>query len=114
MRVKLITLIIALTIFGGAVFGLPDNSNATRSQTADMAALYKSKCARCHGADGKGKPDRTPDFTDPKWQSSRKDEELTQIITDGKGEMPAYGEILSKEQIAGQVTYIRSLAKSGN
>ena len=40
---------------------------------ADGAAIFKKNCTMCHGADGKGfSALKTPDFTDPKWQSSNK------------------------------------------
>jgi mono/diheme cytochrome c family protein len=118
MRTKLLALIIFLTFslgtsFAFAIDGSTNRHNISSSQGSDAAAVYKSKCVKCHGADGKGKPDFTPDFTDAKWQSAHKDEEITQTITDGKGEMPGYDAILDKDQIAGLVKYIRSLAKGG-
>jgi mono/diheme cytochrome c family protein len=111
MELAALAVLLFMTIVTASVSSA--SSSHTQSQNSDMAALYKTRCARCHGADGKGKPDRTPDFTDPKWQSSRKDEDLVQIITEGKGEMPAYGESLSKDQINGLVAFIRSMAKTG-
>ena len=46
-------------------------------------------CMACHDADGKGKIVRLampaiPDLTDPKWQASRTDAELTHSILEGK------------------------------
>src|SRR5882724_9840973 len=113
MRIKLVVLCLVLVISFGAAYGLNSNSVVTSVQ-ADGAAVFKSRCIKCHGADGKGKPDFTPDFTDAKWQSSHKDEEITQTITDGKGEMPGYDAILDKDQIAGLVKYIRSLGKASS
>jgi cytochrome c oxidase cbb3-type subunit 3 len=113
MRIKLFVVCAIITISLTAVYGLDNPSGAARVQ-ADGAATFKNRCVKCHGVDGKGKPDFTPDFTDAKWQAAHKDEELTQTITDGKGEMPAYDAILDKDQIAGLVKYIRSLAKAGN
>jgi cytochrome c6 len=80
------------------------------------ASLFKTKCAMCHGADGKaqtaiGKADKIPDFTSPDVQK-QSDDELAAIITNGKGKMPAYGKSLKPEQIKELVAYIRSLAKS--
>lgn len=113
MRIKLFVVCAVVTILFGAVYGLGNPSVTTRAQV-DAASVFKSKCVKCHGADGKGKPDFTPDFTDAKWQSAHKDEEITQTITDGKGEMPAYDAILEKDQIAALVKYIRSLGKSAD
>jgi cytochrome c6 len=102
--------------FGIAVltaFFFADSSNAV--PPAD-ASLFKTKCAMCHGADGKaqtaiGKADKIPDFTSPDVQKLS-DDELAATITNGKGKMPAYGKTLKPDQIKDLVAYIRSLAKS--
>lgn len=79
------------------------------------AALYKAKCAACHGADGKGettlgKASKLRDLGSADVQKLS-DAELTTWIESGKGKMPAYGKSLKPEQIKDLVTYIRSLAK---
>jgi cytochrome c6 len=79
------------------------------------AGLYKTKCAVCHGADGKGdtavgKADKIRDLSSADVQQ-QSDAELTAIVTGGKGKMPAYGKSLKAEQIKDLVAYIRSLAK---
>lgn len=80
---------------------------------ADNAAVYKAKCAACHGADGAG---QTPmgkkmalrDLRAPEVQK-QSNAELTKIITDGKGKMPGYKAKLSAEEIKGLVTYMREM-----
>ena len=115
LRIKVVAAIILLTVFVGIVFGSDTRSNSSGAglilQTDDAAAIFKNRCTRCHMADGTGKEAYTPDFTDAKWQSTRKDEELTNAITDGQDDMPAFGDILNKDQIKGLVTYVRSFAK---
>ena len=79
------------------------------------AALYKTKCAACHGADGKGetsigKANKLRDFGSADVQQ-QSDADLTGIITNGKGKMPAYGKSLKPEQVKDLVSYIRSLKK---
>jgi len=76
----------------------------------DAAATYKAKCAMCHGPDGKGGKMGTRDFgsADVKAES---DAQLTEIITKGKGKMPAYGEKLKDAEIKDLVAYVRSLGK---
>ncbi len=81
----------------------------------DGGALYKTKCAACHGPDGKGetsigKADKIRDLASPDVQK-QSDEELTGIITTGKGKMPAYGKSLKPDQIKGLVSYVRTLGK---
>jgi len=78
---------------------------------ADAGADYKAKCAMCHGANGEGKaPMKTRDFASADVQK-QSDAELTDIITKGKGKMPAYDGKLSKDQIGDLVKWIRTLKK---
>lgn len=81
----------------------------------DAAALYKTKCAACHGVDGKGetsigKTNKIRDLSSADVQQ-QSDADLTAIITTGKGKMPAYGKGLKPDQIKDLVAYIRGLAK---
>ena len=79
----------------------------------DAAALYKSKCQICHGADGKGD---TPmgqklgvkDFHSPE-VAKESDAELFDAIKKGKGKMSGYDGKLTDDQIKSLVKYIRSL-----
>jgi cytochrome c6 len=77
----------------------------------DAAATYKSKCAMCHGADGKGGKMGTKDFASPDIQGMT-DAQLNEIITKGKPpRMPAYGDKLKESEIKELVAYIRTLGK---
>lgn len=80
----------------------------------DAAATYKAKCALCHGPDGKGTPTGqkmgTRDFASPDVKGET-DAQLTDVITKGKGKMPAYGGKLKDTEIKDLVAYVRSLAK---
>ena len=78
-------------------------------------ALYKSKCAGCHGADGKGqtamgKANNIRDLGSADVQAQT-DDVIAGIIGNGKGKMPAYGKSLKPDQIKDLVTYIRTLKK---
>jgi cytochrome c6 len=80
------------------------------------AVLYKTKCAACHGADGKGetamgKANNMRDLGSADVQK-QKDEDIAGIIRNGKGnKMPAYGISLKPEQINDLVVFIRSFKK---
>jgi cytochrome c6 len=79
------------------------------------AALYKQKCAVCHGADGKGdtpagKNTKVRSFSDPEI-AKQSDDELASVIEKGKNKMPAYGKSLKPDEIKAMVAYIRSLVK---
>lgn len=88
-------------------------SSPVRAQ--DAAAIYKAKCAACHGADGKGetaigKVNKVRDLGSPEVQK-QSDADLTAIIENGKGKMPGYAKSLKPEQVKELVAYIRSIAK---
>ena len=90
---------------------------SAQAQTAptDGAALYKAKCAMCHGPDGAGK---TPvgtklnvrDLRSPEVQK-QSDSDLSHVIEQGKGKMPVFGKTLNEDQIKSLVAQIRELGK---
>jgi cytochrome c oxidase cbb3-type subunit 3 len=87
---------------------------SSRAQSAGET-LFKSKCAACHGPDGKGevpmgKKLGVRNLGSPEVQS-QSDAQLTDIVTKGKNKMLAYEGKMSKEQIAQLVAYIRELGK---
>lgn len=85
-----------------AVLVLPSSLRAQ-----DAAATYKSKCAMCHGADGKKAAGHDLSSADVQKKS---DADLTAVIADGKApKMPKYGDKLKPEEIKGLVGYIRTL-----
>ena len=73
-------------------------------------ALYKKTCAMCHGADGTKTVMKNRDLTSAAVQS-QSDAQLTEIVTSGKGKMPAYGKKLTAAQIKDVVAYLRTLKK---
>ena len=86
-------------------------STHAKADTAATEATYTAKCASCHGADGKGKEAlKTQDFASAAVQSMS-DAELTAVITDGKGKMPAYYKSLKPDRVKDLVAYIRSFGK---
>ena len=80
---------------------------------ADGAAVYKAKCASCHGPDGKGetatgKAMKLRSLASADVQKTS-DADLTKVISDGKGKMPAYKGKLSADEIKALVAFIRTL-----
>jgi len=80
---------------------------------ADGAAVYKAKCAMCHGADGSGmtpmgKSMKLRDLRSPEVQK-QSDAELTKVTADGKGKMPAYKGKLTDAEISAVVAHMRTL-----
>jgi mono/diheme cytochrome c family protein len=78
----------------------------------DAAALYKSKCQVCHGADGKGtaagQKMGVRDFHAPE-VAKQSDADLIKITNEGKGKMPKFAGKLTDDQVKELVKYIRSL-----
>ena len=75
----------------------------------DAAALYKSKCASCHGADGNGSPIGLKMGVTPFKTSKGTDADWIKITKEGKGKMPPYAKSLSDDQIKDLVKYMRTL-----
>jgi mono/diheme cytochrome c family protein len=95
----------AALLAGTCLFG-----SSAKADTAAAEATFKSKCAMCHGADGKGKASmKTPDFTSADVQK-KSDADLSGVITNGKGKMPAY-KTMTPDQVKDMVAFIRSLKK---
>jgi mono/diheme cytochrome c family protein len=87
------------------------NANARAAQS-----LWDSRCATCHGADGRGngpgKPPvaTIPDFTSRDWVKKHGDDELHAIIKNGRGMMPPFGAELTDLGIDAMVAHVRTLA----
>jgi cytochrome c6 len=89
--------------------------SAPSARAQSGAALFKAKCAPCHGADGKGdtsmgKTLKVRDLTSEDVQKQT-DAELTAITENGKGKMPAYKGKVTDEQIKQLVAFVRTLKK---
>jgi cytochrome c6 len=79
----------------------------------DAEDNYNKKCAICHGKDGsantaKGKKLHTKDVHETMKDSAAT---MIKIVTDGKGDMDAYKDQFTADQIKALVEYYRSLAK---
>jgi mono/diheme cytochrome c family protein len=72
----------------------------------DGAALYGASCAGCHGGDGSGGLGPPLTAVAEKFQDPA-DQVL--VVTAGRGNMPAFGERLSSEEIAAVVEYTRTV-----
>ncbi len=77
------------------------------------ADIFKAKCAGCHGADGSastgmGKTMGLKPLGSAEVQGLS-DADLTALITNGKGKMPAYKGKLSDADIGAVVKYVRTL-----
>jgi len=100
-------------------------SLALCAESAPARELYQENCAPCHGSQGRGDgpgvgafPVKPANHTDPLVMRAHTDEYLFKAITEGgtgvgrSPFMPAWGELLTEQQIATLVAYIRSLSAS--
>jgi len=79
----------------------------------DGKALYGSKCAMCHGADGVAKKMAAgaKNFNDPAWKKAETGDGIVKIIQEGKGKMKGLGEKVNAEQAKAIADYVLTLAK---
>jgi mono/diheme cytochrome c family protein len=82
----------------------------------DSAKTFKANCVLCHSANGSGdttagKALKAKDLRSPEVQKQT-DAALTEVISKGKGKMPAFGTKLHPEDVTKLVAYVRELAKT--
>ncbi|TMA09429.1 MAG: cytochrome c [Deltaproteobacteria bacterium] len=97
-----------LTLFAFLFIGCVSNERMDR--------LYAQRCIGCHGLTGKGDgptaaflPATVPDFRET--VQRRSVTQIRNIITKGKGMMPAYGPALSGREIQDMVLMVRFLSQ---
>ncbi len=80
--------------------------------------LFKSKCALCHGKDGKGS-EKTAKLLNTELKAmnltldehqKKSDAELTKVINEGQKKMKGFKGKLKDEEITSVLGYVRSLA----
>ena len=99
-----------------AIIGVPGSDQAAGSQASPGKAIFSTKCAICHGQDGSGntptgKNLKIKDLRSPEVQHMS-DADLNNVVSKGKGKMPAYEKSLGADKITQVVAYIRELGRS--
>jgi cytochrome c5 len=92
----------------------------TPASQADAKKIYSVDCAMCHGDNGNGKTDlasgmqlKLDDWTDPKSLSGKSDQDLFNIIRNGKDKMPPEAEGRAKDTaVWNLIFYIRKMSES--
>ena len=100
------------------VLTLPVSSARANSSLSSSAELYNLYCVTCHGRDGraqtrKGRSTRARNLADGAWQDRATDERIFNVVSNGKGKMPAFGKKLSDAETDSLVQYVRSLRAKG-
>jgi mono/diheme cytochrome c family protein len=116
LRVSSLAVIVAAGLLLGTLAASPARAD-------DAKAVYTAKCASCHGATGKGdgpagkflKPPPADFATVLKGVA---DADIAKIIKEGgkavgkSATMPAFGSILTAEDINGIVEYVKGMASA--
>lgn len=94
-----------------AIAGLAQDSG----KASPGQQIFESRCVACHGADASGntmmgKQLQAKDLRSPEVQKLSPND-MKKIVTSGQGNMPAFGDRLSDDEIAQVVGYVRGLGK---
>ncbi len=100
----------ALLLLSGMWMLATGSANAQESMddpadVEDGKEIFEANCARCHGNDGTGS-NFGRDLTDVATQEPDRSVHITSV-TDGKGNMPAFGSDLSEDDIDKAISYVR-------
>src|SRR5713101_6541954 len=93
-------------------------SSSAAAEDSAGANVYKAKCLTCHAKDGSGntpvgKSLQSADLRSPEVQK-KADAELTESISEGKGNMPAFKTLITEDEIHSVLSYVRTLAPKGD
>jgi mono/diheme cytochrome c family protein len=96
----------------------PSGDAGTPAAAGDLGSQgYSQRCALCHGPTGHGDGPaaaslnpKPRNHTDGSYMNGRTDEQLLEVIRNGKGAMPAWKSVLSEEEIEAVLKHVRSLA----
>jgi mono/diheme cytochrome c family protein len=124
------SLVLATLVVGGpwAFVVAADSDAISPAASKEAAQIFATRCALCHGANGKGDGSaaaalnpKPRDYSDAAWQRSVTDEQIEKIIVGGGAAvgkspmMPANDDLASKPEVvkALRVT-IRAFGKKGD
>lgn len=98
---------------------LPENEDLHRFAISGGAAVFRTNCSQCHGSGAAGAVGY-PNLLDDDWLWGGDIEQIAYVVRHGIrnevdpdalwSQMPAYGDILSKEEIGDVVQYVRALS----
>lgn len=77
--------------------------------------VYKTNCAPCHGATGQADTPAGKKFKVASLNRAevfhKPDADLIAFVKNGKGDMPAWNDVLSDEEVKSVIAYIHTLEK---
>jgi len=98
---KVTRLVLILAILGMILMPL-------HAFAADGAAIYKAKCASCHGPDGAG---QTAVGKSMKIKDLKDATDVKNVVENGKGKMPAYKGKLAADELDAVVKFVQGFKK---
>ncbi len=103
-----------------ALTDIADDPELLQFAIAGGGAVFRNNCGQCHGAGGQGAVGGFPNLLDDDWLWGGTIDEIHQTILHGIrydpdpetrfSQMPAFGDVLSAEEIDGLVQYVQSLS----
>ena len=101
------------TVFALSLAGLVGAGASAQEASEETKDNYKTKCAACHLADGKGAMPEM-NLTDSKWEHGSSVADIVKVISEGvPGKaMVSFKAQLSDEQIEALAVYVRTFDKT--
>jgi cytochrome c oxidase cbb3-type subunit 3 len=100
---------------------LPENADLNRYAVARGGAVFRAQCSQCHGSGAAGAVGY-PNLLDDDWLWGGEMEQIIYSVTHGIrnendpdahwSQMPAFGDVFTKEETAATVEYLVSLSSS--
>jgi len=107
-------------LMGVDIASIADDPDMLRYAIAGGGAVFRNNCSQCHGAGGQGALGGYPNLVDDDWLWGGTTEEIYQTVLHGIryeadpdtrfSQMPAFGDILEADEIAGLAEYVLSLS----
>ena len=98
MRIIIVLIVLSICIWACAA---PEN----KTETISGIEIYKTRCVSCHGTDGKMGMNGAKELPSSPLDASQRIE----VVTYGRKIMPAFKEMLSKEEIKAVVDFTFTL-----
>ena len=92
---------------GWALFGALALAGAAHAEPPDGAMIFKQNCAACHQPQGQGVPGAFPALAGNTFVQGDP-QTVAKVLLNGRGCMPNFREVLSNDQIAAVLSYVRA------